>query len=139
MAACSIIIPVRDQAPVTANCLKTLLAPPEHLKDAEIIVVDDGSTPPMERVPGPPGDQVRLVAHEINRGFAAACNTGAEAASGEYLVFLNNDTVPREGWLDALVRYAEERPRAAAVGSKLLFPDETVQHAGVVIGQDLFP
>jgi hypothetical protein len=54
-------------------------------------------------------------------------------------VFLNNDVVPKAGWLDALVRYAESHPKAAAVGSKLLFPDGTVQHAGVVICQDLYP
>jgi hypothetical protein len=54
-------------------------------------------------------------------------------------VFLNNDVVPNARWLDALVRYAEKHPKAAAVGSKLLYPDGTIQHAGVAVCQDLYP
>src|SRR5262249_33137669 len=66
-------------------------------------------------------------------GSAPAVNDGAAAASGEFLVFLNNDTSPQPGWLEALVRYAYGHPRAAAVGSKLLFPNGTIQHAGVIL------
>jgi hypothetical protein len=51
-------------------------------------------------------------------------------------VFLNNDTVPRRGWLEALVEHAERHPVAGVVGSKLVYPNDTVQHAGVVICQD---
>jgi GT2 family glycosyltransferase len=79
------------------------------------------------------------VRHETNGGFAAACNDGASAASGEYIVFLNNDVLPEAGWLDGLVRHAEGHPKAAAVGSKLLYLDGTVQHAGVAVCQDLYP
>jgi GT2 family glycosyltransferase len=52
-------------------------------------------------------------------------------ARGNYFMFLNNDTEPRKGWLSALVRTIESDPQIAIVGSKLLYPDGTIQHGGV--------
>lgn len=78
----------------------------------------------------------RLVTLPQPGGFSAACNTGAAASSGELLVFLNDDTIPQPGWLDALVGYAERNPAAAIIGAKLLFADGRVQHAGVVVCGD---
>jgi GT2 family glycosyltransferase len=85
------------------------------------------------------GDRIRLRTNERNLFFATACNQGAEMARGEYLVFLNNDTVPLRGWLDALVRHAETHQRAGLVAGKLLYPNGTVQHAGMAICQDGWP
>src|SRR3712207_8477401 len=51
-------------------------------------------------------------------GFARSCNDGAAVASGEYLIFLNNDTIPQPGWLDTLVAYTDEHPDAAVVRSE---------------------
>src|SRR5205823_7804546 len=82
------------------------------------------------------GDRIRIVTHAANAGFARSCNDGAAAARGEYLVFLNNDTVPRPGWLDALAAAADAAPRAGILGCKLLYPDGTVQHAGLVFRPD---
>ncbi len=83
---------------------------------------------------------MQLVVHERNTGFAGACNTGARAAGTcDYLVFLNNDTIPLAGWLDALVAEAEGDDQVAAVGAKLLFPNGQVQHAGIVIHQNGLP
>ena len=66
--------------------------------------------------------------------FSAACNRGAAAARGELLLFLNNDIeVVDPSWLDELVRWAE-LPEIGIVGAKLLYPDRTIQHAGVVFG-----
>jgi GT2 family glycosyltransferase len=102
--------------------------------------VDDASTDSTAGLLAGYGDPVRVVSLRENAGFATACNEGAAAArSTGYLVFLNNDTIPQRGWLDALVGYAAAHPRAAVVGSKLLFPNETIQHAGVVICQDGYP
>jgi GT2 family glycosyltransferase len=133
----SIIIPVFNGAGLTRLCVERILAEPPNVNH-EIIVVDDastdGSTDRLSRDFS--GDRVHLVRRERNGGFAAACNQGAQGARGEHLVFLNNDTIPLSGWLDALVAYAERHPQAAVVGSKLLFPDETIQHAGVVFCQD---
>jgi GT2 family glycosyltransferase len=85
------------------------------------------------------GKQTKTVKRATNAGFAQACNDGAAMAHGDYLVFLNNDTIPQPGWLDALVRYADVHPQAAIVGAKLVYPNNTIQHAGVVICQDRYP
>ena len=131
-ARSSIVIPVHNQAALTRQCLDTILAAPPAAPH-EIIVVDDASTDETSELLAGYGDAVRYVRLERNAGFATACNTGADAARGDQLVFLNNDTIPEPGWLDALVDYTSARG-VPVVGSKLLFPDGTVQHAGVVFG-----
>src|SRR5687767_14281111 len=129
---CSIVIPVHNKAALTRQCLDAIYEhPPEA--DHEILVVDDASTDGTADMLAGYGDALRHMRLERNSGFATACNTGAEAAGGDRLVFLNNDTIAQPGWLDALVGYAD-RTGAPVVGSKLLFPDGTVQHAGVVFG-----
>jgi GT2 family glycosyltransferase len=139
MPNCSVIIPVYNKASLTRQCLDVLLSPPREKADFEIIVVDDASTDRTPQLLAGYGNRIRVVRHQTNAGFATAVNDGVAAASGEYLVFLNNDTIPQPGWLDALVSYAHDHPRAAAVGSKLLLPNGTIQHAGVVVCQDREP
>jgi GT2 family glycosyltransferase len=132
---CTIVMPVHGRAGLTRRCLEAILADPPRTS-FEIVVVDDASeddTPAL--LAGQPAE-VRSLRREHNEGFAVACNDGAAAARGELLVFLNNDTEPHPGWLDALVDHADTHPEAAAVGAKLLFPDGSVQHAGVTICQD---
>lgn len=136
---CSIIIPVYNHASLTRQCLNTILRNPPLGGSFEIIVVDDASTDLTPELLRSHGDQIRVVTHTENSAFATGCNDGAAVASGDYLVFLNNDTIPQSGWLDALVRYAFDHPKAAVVGSKLLFPNGTIEHAGMVICQDLQP
>ncbi len=139
MTRCSIVIPVFNQSNLTRQCLDALLSQPLETVDAEIVVVDDASSDDTPAVLEAYGDKIRVVAHEVNAGFAASCNDGAAAGSGDYVVFLNNDTLPKAGWLDTLVRYVSDRPAVAMAAAKLLFPDETVQHAGVAICEDLCP
>jgi GT2 family glycosyltransferase len=136
MPKCSIIIPVFNKASLTRQCLNTLLALSPETVDFEIIVVNDASTDATGQVLNGFGDQIRVITHTANMGFATACNEGAEHASGTYLVFLNNDTIVTAGWLDSLAHYADSHPDAAVVGSKLLYPNDTIQHAGVAICQD---
>jgi len=133
---CSIIIPVFNNAALTRVCLDTVLDQTRVDFDVETIVGDDGSTDDTAALLRMYGHRIRLVVHENNSGFASICNDAAAAAAGEYLVFLNNDTIPQQGWLDALIRYADAHPKAAVVGSKLLFPGGTIQHAGIVICAD---
>jgi GT2 family glycosyltransferase len=134
----SIIIPVHNRAGLTKQCLEAILGDPPTVP-FEIVVVDDASTDSTTEVLTSFGEAVRVVRRDVGGGFATACNDGAAAATGDYLVFLNNDTVPQSGWLDALVAHAEQHPGAAVVGSKLLFPDGTIQHAGVVVSQEGYP
>ena len=134
----SIVIPAHNHAAVTRRCLDAVFATTSGGDDVEVIVVDDASTDETASILAAE-NRITVVSLSDNAGFALACNAGARAASGDYLVFLNNDTEPQPGWLDALVRYGDARPRVAVVGSKLLFPDGTLQHAGVVICHDLHP
>ena len=125
---CSIVVPVYGRSTLTRQCLDVLLAGTER-SWFEIVVVDDGSPDGSGAQWAGYDERVSLIANEGNLGFARSCNPGAAVAEGEFLVFLNNDTLPRRGWLDALADHAEARPRAGAVGSKLLFPDGSVQRA----------
>lgn len=138
MSDCSIVIPAFNRSALTRRCVAALLADPPVVEH-EILVADDGSTDGTADMLAAYGARVRTVRRERNGGFAAACNAAAARASGRYLVFLNNDTRPLPGWLDALVRHAEAYDDAAVVGSRLLFPDDTVQHAGVVFCRDGYP
>jgi GT2 family glycosyltransferase len=138
MSGSSIIIPVFNRHALTRQCLEAIFAdgvPP----GTEVVIVDDASEAPAASSLGVFDERIKVVRHSQNSGFAASCNDGAASASGDFLIFLNNDTIPQHGWVDALVGYAEEHPEAAAIGSKLLFPDGTIQHAGVVICQDRYP
>jgi GT2 family glycosyltransferase len=139
VTTCSVVIPVHNRAALTSQCLDALLAASPESAELEIVVVDDASSDATAQVLAARAGRVRAVRHDRNVGFAAACNDGAAAASGEWLVFLNNDTLPQAGWLDALLRYASSGERIGLVGAKLLFPNETVQHAGVVFARDLSP
>lgn len=137
MTAVSIVIPVHGRAHLTERCLDLVL---EGLDDGcEVVVVDDASADRTPELLAGYGERIRAVRLEENAGFATACNRGAAAAAGERLLFLNNDTEPRPGWLTALRRYAEAHPGSTVVGAKLLYPTGAVQHAGVVFGQDGYP
>ena len=135
MCSSSVIIPVFNCANLTARCLEAVLAS----EPREVVVVDDASTDHTPAMLRSFGKRIRVVRHKQNRGFGASCNDGAAVASGKRLVFLNNDTIPRRGWLSALEDYAAPHPQAGVVGAKLLYPNNTIQHAGVVICQDGYP
>ena len=133
----SIIIPTFNNLDLTRQCLesiKTYTEPGEY----EVIVVDNGSsdgTPSYLREQESAGC-LTAVLNQENLGFAKASNQGARAAAGEFLVFLNNDTVVTPGWLLELCRSARQDCRIGAVGAKLLYPDDTIQHAGVAFNSD---
>ncbi len=128
----SIVIPCWNRVEYTERCLGALVDSIGDHVSFEVVVVDNGSTDATpELCAGLEGD-VQVITNDRNLGFARACNQGAAAARGRYIVFLNNDTEPRQGWLDALLRTIEEEPAAGIVGAKLLYPDGTIQHAGVV-------
>lgn len=135
--AVSIVVPVHGNAALTRRCLDALLA--DRPEDCELIVVDDASHDETPTLLESYGDRVRRLALARNGGYAAACNAGAAIARHGWVLFLNNDTQPWPGWLDALRDHAARNPLAAIVGAKLLYPTGAVQHAGVAIGQDGYP
>jgi GT2 family glycosyltransferase len=131
---CSIIIPVFDRVELTRQCLTHLARVTRGVRH-EVIVVDNGSRDGTDEFLASLDGSVRVIQNQENEGFAKACNQGARAATGRYLVFLNNDTIPLAGWLEAMVGEVRAHPRVGGVGSKLLYPNDTIQHAGVVFGR----
>ena len=130
----SVVIPVHGAFPHTLACLRALAAHPPAVP-FEVIVVDDASPDDtLARLGQVAG--VRVHARATNGGFIAACNEGAALARGEWLVFLNNDTVPQPGWLDALLRTFDTQPDAGLVGARLVYPDGRLQEAGGVVFAD---
>lgn len=129
----SIIIPVRNKLEFTRRCLESLWETRSDLRH-EIIVVDNASDDGTKEYLQELAEQ-GLVTHLLNDPplpFAASCNRGAQAAKGKYLLFLNNDTVASPGWMEELVKTIQSAPGIGAVGAKLLYPNRTIQHAGVV-------
>jgi len=130
----SLVIPVYGAFAHTLACLRAIAAHPPAAA-FEVIVVDDAS--PDDSLPKLRAiDGLHLHARATNGGFIAACKDGASLARGEVLVFLNNDTVPQPGWLDALLATFETHPAAGLVGAKLLYPDGRLQEAGGVVFAD---
>ena len=127
----SIVIPVYNNWALTAACLRSI-ADDVVSVPYEVIVVDDGSY-----------DRTAVLLLEVggisvlrsgrNRGFVNAVNSGIAAARGRFVVLLNNDTVVRPGWLDALVDRAEDDRDIGLVGAKLVHPDGRLQEAGGIV------
>lgn len=128
---CSIIIPVWNKIELTRQCLLALAEVTSGVT-YEVIVVDNASTDGTQEFLMTLGGDVQVIRNATNLGFAKACNQGAQAARGKYLVFLNNDTIPQLQWLNPLVAEVDEHLDVGVVGSKLLFADGSIQHAGVV-------
>lgn len=130
----SVIIPVYNHFEHTYNCIKSL----SELNDKtsfEVIVIDDCSTDDTsELIKNITG--IIYYRQDQNGGFIESCNTGAQLATGQYLMFLNNDTVVYDNWLDALLTVFDNYPDAGLVGSKLVYPNNQLQEAGGIIFSD---
>ncbi|GIX38386.1 MAG: hypothetical protein KatS3mg127_1625 [Silanimonas sp.] len=130
----SIVIPVHGKLDYTLACLRSLIA--AGLGDeAEVIVVDDASPDAsgevLPRIPG-----LRYHRNRENLGFVGSCNAGAALARGDYLVFLNNDTTVRPGWLTALLATFEQHPDTGLAGALLVYPDGRLQESGGIVFSD---
>ena len=128
----SIIIPVFNKAEFTFQCVRSLLQEIDF-NENEVIVVDNASTDQTAQVLAHFENVIRVITNEENRGFVDACNQGAAAARGKYLLFLNNDTIVMPGWLKHLVDTVEADPANGAVGSMFLYPDGSIQEAGAIV------
>lgn len=129
----SIVLPVYRNPVLVEYCLDRLLrtVPP----DAEILVVDDASGADtavvLEKFP-----TIRVVRHPENRGNTAAYNSGAAAANGDVLVFIDSDVIVSAGTISELAAVAASDANIGAAGALLLYPQNyTIQHAGVAFDE----
>ncbi|AZN35789.1 FkbM family methyltransferase [Iodobacter ciconiae] len=134
----SIIIPTKDQLPMLQRCIETLLEKTTYTH-YEIIIVDNQSVSAeaknyLAELSVLDKEKIRVLSYPEAFNFSAINNMAVQAARGEYLVLLNNDTAILQGdWLSALLHHAQ-RSDVGIVGAKLLFPNGTLQHAGVLLG-----
>ncbi len=134
----SIIIPVYNKVKLTLNCISSILNS-KNSTSFEIIVSDDCSndeTPSIIKKYEEKFSNIKYRRNEENRGFAYTCNRGAELAEGKFLLFLNNDTIVKDHFIDNFFKAYEKFNNVGAVGAKLLYEDNTIQHSGVVIYPD---
>jgi GT2 family glycosyltransferase len=128
----SIIIPTRDQPKVLDACLRSIFGKTTY-PDFEVLLVDNGTTDP-DALRVFEQNRVTVVPFSGRFNYSRANNLGAARAGGEYLVLLNNDTeVITADWIEELLYYIA-MPDVGAVSPLLLYPNRSVQHAGVVLG-----
>ena len=130
----SVVIPAHGHAGMTENCVRHVIDTTRHMQGVEIVVVDDCSPEPLV-LPTDLLPHARVVRTPRNLMFAGACNVGAAATRGDVIVFLNNDTETQSGWLEAMLEPLGGDTGIAITGSRLLYRDGTVQHAGVAFSQ----
>ncbi|MEL6928514.1 MAG: tetratricopeptide repeat protein [Cyanobacteria bacterium J06600_6] len=131
----SIIIPVYNQLDYTLKCLKAIAVNLDKSLPVEIILVNDCSTDQTDEVISPL-TAVNLINQKTNQGFIYSCNAGAAAAKGQYIYFLNNDTEIKPNCIASLVEVLDADETVGAVGSKLIYPQGSLQEAGGIIWQD---
>jgi len=133
----SIIIPTRNGIEVLKPCIDSIQEK-TSFRNFELIIIDNGSDEQSAisylKSLKTEHSNVIVITHNQPFNYSELNNLGVNVASGEFLVFLNNDIeVISQDWLDELISLAA-RPEIGVVGSLLLFPDGTIQHAGVVLG-----
>ena len=134
--AVSIVIPNKDHASMLEHCLNSIWEKSVYC-NYEIVVIENNSTEPetfelYDRLQAE-HDNLKVVCYEGSFNYSAINNMGVTHANGEYLLFLNNDMeIITPNWIELLLG-PMQRKDVAITGARLLFPDGTVQHAGVVI------
>lgn len=132
----SVIIPNKDEKETLKACIDSIREKTEY-PNYEIIIVENNSTTDeifQYYKELSQDSRIRLLRWKKEFNYSAINNYGVRHANGEYLLFLNNDvTVITPGWIKELLGVCQ-RPEVGAAGVKLIYPDNTIQHAGCVIG-----
>jgi len=131
----SIIIPNKDHVDDLQKCISSVLKKSMY-KNIEIIVVENNSEEPrtFAYYKHLARKGIKVITYKDKFNYSAINNFAAKHAGGEYLLFLNNDTkVISPPWIEEMLMFAQ-RPDVGAVGAKLLYPDDTIQHGGVLLG-----
>ena len=132
-----IIIPYKDEVETTRKCLNTVLTNTDY-KQFEVILVDNWSLSAEAAAFAAEAERdrrVRVLRVEEGFNFSRINNLAAAQTTAEFLLLLNNDLFPtNRNWLRLLVNEALADPGAAAIGGRYLYPNKTIQHAGVVVG-----
>ncbi|AFH50273.1 Glycosyltransferase [Ignavibacterium album JCM 16511] len=131
----SIIILCYNKVEYTQKCLKALFQNTKY-PNFEVIVLDNASVDDTPEILLTYGETIKYIRAEKNLGFVGGNNYASQFASGEYIVFLNNDTEPEKGWLKNLLNTFDYYKDAGAAGSMLIYPDGKLQEAGGVIFND---
>lgn len=133
----SIVVPTKDKYGYISDCLKSIVDKTTY-RNYEIIIIDTGSTD--KRVWSLYEDiktvhrKTKVLKWRKIFNFSKVCNYGASGSKGRFLVFLNNDTkVLTPDWIESMLEHAQ-RSMIGAVGCKLLYPNGTIQHVGIVVG-----
>lgn len=127
----SIIILNWNKLHYLKNCIRSI-EDNTFYPEFEVIILDNGSTEKETK------GFLSALRHKVifspqNLGFARGNNEAAQRAEGDLLLFLNNDTLVQKNWLQPMVRLLRQHPDCGIVGSKLLYPDGTIQHIGVML------
>ena len=130
----SIVIPVYNEFDYTYACINSII---ENVKNVsyEIIIGDDESSDATKRIKKIIKN-VKVNINHTDHGFLMNCNRAAELAVGKYIVFLNNDTLVKEDWLESMVKLIESDDTIGMTGSKLVYPDGRLQEAGGILWKD---
>jgi len=132
----SIIIPTHDRADLLRTCVASLLSKTEY-GNYELLIVDNRSSEPeamalLDELREEP--RVRVFRDDRPFNYSALNNLAVAEARGEFVLLLNNDIEITDGsWLGEMISHAV-RPGIGAVGAMLLYPDDSIQHAGVILG-----
>ena len=131
----SILIPNKDQVDTLDKCLQSIEERTDY-DNYEIIIIENNSTEQktFDYYNQICNDKIRVVYWKKEFNYSAINNFGVDQAKGEYLLLLNNDMeVISRDWMSELLGHCQ-RPEVGAVGARLYYPDDTVQHAGIIIG-----
>ncbi len=131
----SIIIPMYNQLEFTCDCVYSIYRNSKY-KDYEVIIADDKSPVESSDVLKEYFENIVVVKNATNLGFIRNCNNAASKAKGDYLIFLNNDTQVAENWLEELLAIFDRFDNVGVVGSKLIYPDGSLQEAGGIMWKD---